>query len=144
MTHEELRLYDHFFKQLEEFEKWAKGEQRIGPIYPVDYCPKCKDVKFAHHYSPDAGDDWCSPLMKRYRTRFESCGHIIDSARERIPICDLSPGLRKKYREMEQLEFQFKIFKENLKDVERAETESFKSDMNVLQVIKNRIKKIKF
>ncbi len=144
MTRETLRLYDHFFKRLEEFEKWAKGEQRISPIYPVDYCPVCKDIKLAHYYSPDDGDDWCSPSMKRYKTRFEPCGHIIDSQRKYVHICDLSPDLRKKYREMEQLEFQLKIFKKNLKDVERANAEAFKADMNVLQVIKNKAKKIKF
>ena len=144
MTHEELKLYGHFFKQLEEFEKWAKGEQRIRPIYPVDYCLVCKDIKLAYHYSPDDGDDWCSPSMKRYRTRFEPCGHNIDAKKERILFCNLSPDLQKKYREMEQLEFQFKIFKEKLEDIERAKIESFKADMNVLQVIKNRVKKIKF
>jgi len=139
-----FRLYDCSLKKLEEFEKWAKGNPRIGPIYPVDYCPECKDIKVAYHYSPDAGDDWCSPSMKRYRTRFEPCGHIINSEREHKPICDLSPDLRKKCREMEQLEFQFKIFKEKLKDIERVRIEHFKAEMSVLQVIKNRAKKIKF
>lgn len=143
MTHEELRLYDHFFKQLEEFEKWAKGEQRIGPIYPLDYCPGCKDIKFVHYYSPDAWDDWCSPSNKRYRMRFEPCGHDFDCRERTLLLCNFSKKLREKYEAMQKLKFQFGFFKENLKDIERAKIASFKADMNVLQVIKKQSKKIK-